>query len=281
MSSFAQDQQPEQTASLAFGPYELVRELRPAGEVRRHLAQHPELLSNHVAYRFRFENPRTQRRRFLEAVERSAALDIPHILRVEQFSLATPSEAWVISPYTGNQDGLLLLSDLVAIKGGKMDALEVTRVLEQLLEAVQAAHFAGVVNGPVTIDSIQVDRSGSLWIELYGVEAAMRGDADGQELRAAEIASVAAMAYRLLTGVEADSGLLIEPARLVAKLDPAWNALFAEALDPAGGFLTAADLLDAIPGRRAPAALPEVRVRSAGGFGLGRLRRSGTASRSR
>lgn len=281
MSTFAQDQQPEHTASLAFGPYELVRELRPAGEVRRHLAQHPDLLSNHIAYRFRFDSPRTHRRRFLEAVERSASLDIPHILRVEQYSLATPSEAWIISPYTGNQDGLLLLSDLLAIKGGKMDALEVTRVLEQLLEAVLAAHQQNAANGPIAIESVQVDRSGSLWIELYGIKAAMQGEPQDRELRAAEIASVASIAYRLLTGVEADPGLLIEPTKLVARLDPAWDALFAEALDPAGGFASAGDLLDAIPGRRSPAIVPEVRTRTAGAFGLGKLRRSGSASRAR
>lgn len=278
MSATARDFESERSASsLAFGPYELVRELRPARSARRHLALHPELLSHHVAYRFRFEHHRTQRRRFLEAVEKAAALDIPHLLRVEQFSLATSSEAWVISPYTGNHDGLLLLSDLLAVKGGKMEALEVTRVLEQLLEAVGAAHTAGVANGPIQIDEIHVDRSGSLNIELYGISAALTGDTDPTELRLSELRSIASMAYKLLTGIDAGEDIPIEPTRLVARLDPSWNAFFAEALDPAGGFVTATELLDAIPGRRVPTATPDIRVRSVSAFGLGRLRRNSAA----
>lgn len=279
MSSIARDQDIDthRATSLAFGPYELVRELRPAKAAQRHLALHPELLTNHVAYRFRFDHPRTQRRRFLEAVEKAAALDIAHILKVEQFSLASQQEAWVISPYTGNHDGLLLLSDLLAVKGGKMEALEVTRVLEHLLEAVAAAHNAGVVNGPVQIDEIQVDRAGSLSIELYGITVAMLGDINTDELRQAELRSIAMIAYKLLTGIDAGEDLLIEPNRLVPKLDTAWNAFFAEALDPAGGFATAAELLSSIPGRRGASVSPEIRVRSVNAFGLGRLRRSNAA----
>lgn len=278
MSTFARDNDSLQNdSSLAFGPYELVRELRPARLAERHLALHPELLSNHVAYRFRFENPRTHRRRFLEAVERAAALDIPHLLRVEQFSLATPTEAWVISPFTGNHDGLLLLSDLLAIKGGKMEALEVTRVLEQLLEAVAAAHSAGVVNGPIQIEEIHVDRSGSLNIELYGVSVAIQGELDTTELRLSELRSIAALAYKLLTGVDAGEDILIEPTRLVPKLDSAWNVFFGEALDPAGGFASATEVLEAIPCRRVPSTTPDVRVRAVSAFGLGRLRRSASA----
>lgn len=283
MSSFARDHEIEtqSASSLAFGPYELVRELRAAKSSERYLALHPELLTNHVAYRFRFTNPRTQRRRFLEAVEKAAALDIAHILRVEQFSFTSQHEAWVISPFTGNHDGLLLLSDLLAVKGGKMEAIEVARVLDHLLEAVGAAHSAGVVNGPVQIDEIHVDRAGSLSIELYGVSVAMQGEQDAQELAQAELRSIAAIAYRLLTGVDAGEDLLIEPSKLVTKLDTAWNAFFGEALDPAGGFTSASEMLEAIPGRRAASAAPEIRVRSVSAFGLGRLRRSGTASRTR
>lgn len=284
MSNYARDHEIEtqSASSLAFGPYELVRTLRAAKSAERHLAQHPELLTNHVAFRFRFTNPRTQRRRFLEAVEKAAALDIAHILKVEQFSFTSQQEAWVISPYTGNHDGLLLLSDLLAVKGGKMDAIEVARVLDHLLEAVGAAHNAGVVNGPVTIDEIHVDRAGSLSIELYGVSVAMQGEQDIEELRLAEIRSIAAIAYKLLTGVDATEDLLIEPTRLVAKLDAAWNAFFAEALDPVGGYHSATEILAAIPGRRPTEAAPEIRVRSVNAFGLGRLRsKNNAATRTR
>lgn len=274
MSNTAPEQDSNhRTASLAFGPYDLVRELRPAGQVERHLALHPELLTHHVAYRFRFGPTRAERRRFLEAVEQAAALNIPHTLRVEQFSLATPTEAWVISPYTGNHDGLMLLGDLLAVKGGQMEALEVSRVLSQLLEAVSEAHEAGVVHGPIQMHEIHVDRSGSLDIELYGVSQAISGEHDIEELKLEELRSIVALSYHLLTGVPADE-LHIQPTRLVAKLDTQWDAFFADGLDPAGGYETPAAVLDAVPGRSAPTALPEIKTRTVSAFGFGRKKKA-------
>lgn len=274
MSKSAPDTETQpRTASLAFGPYELVRELRSSGDIERHLALHPELLTHHVAYRFRFGSTKAERRRFLEAVEKAAALDIPHTLRVEQFSLATPTEAWVISPYTGNHDGLMLLSDLLAVKGGQMEPLELTRVLSQLLEAVAGAHDAGVVHGPVSMDEIHVDRRGSLDIELYGVKAAISDQSDPDELAREEIRSIVALAYHMLTGVVADE-VYIEPTKLVAKLDTQWDTFFTEGLDPVGGFATAAEVLDAVPGRRTPAPAPEIKTRNVTAFGFGRKKKT-------
>ncbi|GAB5495265.1 MAG: hypothetical protein Phyf2KO_03450 [Phycisphaerales bacterium] len=261
------------TASLAFGPYELVRELRPSGVIERHLALHPELLTHHVAYRFRFGATKAERRRFLDAVEKAAALNIPHTLRVEQFSLATATEAWVISPYTGNHDGLMLLSDLLAVKGGQMESLEVTRVLSQLLEAIGEAHDAGVVHGPLSIDEIHVDRSGSLDIELYGVKAAILDDLDSEELAREELRSIVSLAYHLLTGVVADE-MYIEPTKLVTKIDTQWDVFFAEGLDPAAGFANAEEVLAAVPGRRAPVNAPEIKTRNVSAFGFGRKKKA-------
>lgn len=262
------------TASLAFGPYELVRELRPSGAIERHLALHPELLTHHVAYRFRFGATKAERRRFLDAVEKAAALNIPHTLRVEQFSLATPTEAWVISPYTGNHDGLMLLSDLLAVKGGQMESLEVTRVLSQLLEAIAEAHDEGVIHGPLSINEIHVDRSGSLDIELYGVKAAIIDDYDCDELAREELRSIVALAYHLLTGVVADDEMYIEPTKLVTKLDTQWDAFFAEGLDPAAGFESASEVLAAVPGRRTTPSTPEIKTRNVTSFGFGRKKKS-------
>jgi hypothetical protein len=277
MSKNAPEQDSTQrTASLAFGPYDLVRELRPAGNVERHLALHPELLTHHVAYRFRFGPARAERRRFLEAVEQAAALDIPHTLSVEQFSLATPTEAWVISPYTGNHDGLMLLGDLLAVKGGQMEPLEVSRVLSQLLEAVIEAHGAGIVHGPVKMHEIHVDRSGSLDIELYGVLAAISGKQDIAETKQDELRSIVSLAYLLMTGVEADE-IHIQPSRLVAKLDTQWDTFFAEGLDPAGGFDSATDMFEAVPGRKPVQAQPEIKTRSVSSFGFGRKKKAAVA----
>lgn len=276
MSSFAPDSESRlSTSSRAFGPYELQRELRPSGEVERHLALHPEIHTHHVAYRFRLGPSETQRQRFLSAIERNASLDIPHLLRVEQFALTTPTEAWVICPYTGNHDGLMLLSDLLAVKGGRMEPLEVARVLSQLLEAIGAAHNAGIVHGPVARDQILVDRSGSLDIELYGIGAALTGPHDTDELAREELMSVVRIAYQLLTGVEA-SEVLIEPSRLVEKLDREWDAFFAECLDPAGAFVDAQDVLDLVPGRRPASGALEIKTRTVTAFGFGRRKKSAT-----
>jgi len=275
MSSIAPEENiAQRTASLAFGPYDLVRELRPSGSIERHLALHPELLTHHVAYRFRLGPSRAERRRFLEAVERAAALNIPHTLRVEQFSLATPTEAWVISPYTGNHDGLMLMSDLLAVQGGQMQPLEVSRVLSQLLEAVAEAHQSGVVHGPIKMHEILVDRSGSLDIELYGVTAAISGEHDANDLKQEELRSIVMIAYLLLTGVAADE-IHIKPSRLVAKLDTQWDTFFTEGLDPASGFDTASDMRKAVPGRKtAPSAQPEIKTRPVTAFGFGRKKKA-------
>ncbi|HED52742.1 MAG TPA: hypothetical protein ENJ00_00890, partial [Phycisphaerales bacterium] len=217
-SSARMSDQNKKSDDLGFGPYELVRPLRPNHVARRYLALHPENLSHHVAYRFQLGSSRAERRRFLEAVESAASLSVPHILPVEQYSLASPMEAWAISPYLGDQDGLLTLSDLLSVKGGQMDTLEVGRVLVQLLTASERAHAQDIVHGPMGMDEILVDRSGAVNIELYGICQAMRHDeCDENEVRRDEIRSVVNIAYELMTGV-LPTDVWINPTRLVEKL---------------------------------------------------------------
>jgi len=124
-------------------------------------------------------------------------------------------------------------------------------------------------------DEILVDRSGSVYIELYGVRLAMQHDEfNPSEAKRDETKAIVNIAYELLTGVKPDE-VWIDPTRLVEKLDPRWDAFFAEGLDPAEGFATAGDAIAAIPGHREALSPPEIKTRSITAFGFARKRRSG------
>ncbi len=159
----------------------------------------PLVLTNHVAYRFRFTNPRTQRRRFLEAVEKAAALDIAHILKVEQFSFASQQAGYLA---IHGQPRWPSLERFARRQGRQMEAIEVVRVLRSLLLEAVAAHNAGVVNGPIQIDEIHVDRAGSLSIELTASPPRCRASRTSMS-PAGRTCSIASIAYKLLTGVDA------------------------------------------------------------------------------
>ncbi len=261
-----------------FGPYRLTRPLAAHDLGERWLALHVRQQSSHVVYRFAPFADRAESRRFLQAFERLSEVKSPHLLPVEQVSFDTATRGWLVTPYVGNQDGLMTLSRLLDLKGGQFGAFEAERAMSQVLEAVGAAHEHGLYHGAVRADETLVDRHGSLHIELYGVRRAMRGANESPDVVRDEVRGVAALGYTLLTGLEPGAAL-IAPTRVVKKLDKAWDEWFDEALDPSGGFASTAAALDALPSRRrengrsaAPAANPVVRVV------LGRFR-SGTGRR--
>ena len=260
------------SGALSFGPYELVRPLRSGRSADRFLALHPDRLTHHVAYRFALGPDRSDRRRFLDTIERVASVTSSHLLPVEQFSLASEHEAWVICPFTGDHDGLLLVSDLLADKGGMFEPGEAQRALRQLLAASDAGASVGLVHGPVSMTEVLVDRRGSLQIELYGVDAGIRGVENEDELRREEVRSILAIGFELLTGVSPE-GVDLQASRLVPGLSPEVDALFSAGLDPAGGFATAEAAIDALAGRTKP--LVEVQVvppAARRGLGLARRR---------
>lgn len=259
--------------SLGFGAYQIVRPLRPCGEIERYLVSDADRLTHHVAFRLPLPIG-SDRESFLDAVSRSSRINCPHVLPVEQFAFAGDEAAWIISPYTGDHDGLLLLSDLLSDKGGQFEALEVRRALMQLVEAIEAVHANCGVHGALSLGCIQVDRAGKLLVELPGLRGGL-SEQPSELLRAevlAEIRSLVAIGYELLTGI-APSEQLIQPSRLIEGLDPQWDAFMNEGLDPAAGYATLEDLRAGL--ERVVGGSPVVEVKAKRpGVRLGLLRRS-------
>lgn len=208
-------------------------------------------LVTHLAYRFRLRGGMGDQRRFLSAVEAVSGLRLPHVLPIEYVTLKTeagPLEgAWLVTPFTGNLEGLVTLESLLLAKGGRMSAVEVERAIGQVLETIEAAHAVGQVHGALRLEEILVDPRGSVVIELYGLRRRLMGAAmvAAPEAIVDEVRSVVAMAYRLLTGVEAG-----EPAISASRLSAeaaGWETWFEMGLDPLRGFTTAGEAAGMMP----------------------------------
>lgn len=266
----------------AIGPFLLTRPLEPAPLGDRFLALHEVDQSSHVAHRLRVGGSRLQMRRFVEAVRTCEALRHPHVLPIEYHTIDVDGRPWVITPYSGDVDGLRTLTKLLREKHGQMDVPEAERAIVHMLEAVAFAHRATpasegrearlpIVNGPHAIDQILVDRHGRVLFELYGLSRQLRGEApaaDAETVRD-EVRSIVEIAYQLITGLRAEAPF-INAGRLMRGLDPAWDRWLGRGLEASEGFDTAAEALAALPSRSGRASEPEpvLGVRSV----LGRLR---------
>lgn len=232
-----------------FGPYRLVRELDcgPLGE--RWLAVHEVDLSSHVVHRF---NPRTDKsgqRRFLSGVESVAGLEHAHLTAIESYAMCPSGRGCVVTPYTGNQDGLVTLESLAQAKGGRLTPLEAERAVTHLLEAMEYAHGQGVVHGELHAAEVTVDRHGRVFIELYGLGRALAGLKTNSEVVRDEVRSAAEIGYRLITGLSPEEPR-IPAGKLVKKLEPAWDEWFERGLAAAGGFATAEEARQYLPSVR-------------------------------
>ncbi|MCB9846631.1 MAG: protein kinase family protein [Phycisphaeraceae bacterium] len=230
-----------------FGPYQLVRPLEPSSVAERWLALHVRWQSSHVVHRLDACRDRGERRRMVSAFETVAALNHPHILRVEQFSFGARGCGWLVTPYTGSPAGLLTLAGLVELKGGRLGEFESQRMLEQLLDASACAHEAGHANGRLDPGGVLVDRSGSVLIEHYGLAPLLLRDPPRfDDLAGDELRSIASIGYRALTGLTA-SEPLIRPSRVLKRLERGWDEWFETALDSSGGFGSIRDAIEALP----------------------------------
>ncbi|MFG0285216.1 MAG: hypothetical protein ACF8R7_12400 [Phycisphaerales bacterium JB039] len=256
----------------SFGPYRLTRRLGECELAERFLAVHDSEHTSHMVYQFGPCFDRSDRRRVVAAVEPLMAMDHPHVLRVDHFAFVG-NRAMVVCDYPGNQKGLVTLQQLVAEKGGQMDPTETDRLLRQLLDAMDHVHGRGCGWGPIEPQRILVDRSGRAVVELVGVSRRLDGlrgvDA---ELARDEVRSLVALGYRLVTGHEPDE-LLMPASRLVPRLARRWDLFFEEGLEPAGGFATAREALDALPSaERMPADREPLTVKTVFGRVRGALR---------
>lgn len=233
--------------SLYFGPYRLVRPLAPSALAERWLALHEKKQSSHVVHRFPVCRAKPEQRRVLAALEQGQTLHAPHVLPIELFSLSITQQPCAVTPYTGNHEGILTLSNLLEAKGGRMAGPEAERAMCHLLEASSAAHRAGQLHGDLAWEEVLVDRHGSCSVEFYGLRRRL-GLVAGpvSELRRDEVRSIIEMGYRLITGLSPDEPR-ISPTRLSKRLDSAWDAFFDMGLNAAGGFDTAQDAISALP----------------------------------
>jgi hypothetical protein len=233
----------------------------------RFLALHESNQTSHVAYRFPPTGGKAEEARLVAAVESASLIDHPHALRIQQFTFDITGQAWVITPYAGDADGLRTLTRHLRQKGGQCKPDEAERAIHQLLRVVAMAHGGGALqpptpptgsdaaaptravpcHGPITMDEILVDRRGSLLIELYGLARALdqAGRPTLEGLRD-EIRSIVEIGYQLITGLRAEEPL-IPAGRLVRKLDARWDRWLDRGLDPSAGFDSAEAALAALP----------------------------------
>jgi serine/threonine protein kinase len=248
-----------------FGPYRVVRPLPQGPMGDRWLAVHNRDFSSHVVHRFAHRLDRAAQRKFAASVQPILALRHAHILAVQGFSFTTLGNPWLVTPFTGNHDGLLTLSDHIRGKGGRLAAFEVQRATSQMLHALAYAHGKGVVNGGIKPTQILVDRHGSLSFELFGLGPALSADATKVD-PAAEVRDLGGLAYRMLTGCRprfTRSGMLLPPSAIVPRLDRAWDGWLGRAVR---GEEPIASLMPSIPTIER---LPTSRLQAVRGFVFG------------
>ncbi len=230
-----------------FGPYRLVRPQGSVHGLERWIVLDEQANTNHLLYRFAPSGDPGERRRLFGAVHRLSTVQHTHLLKMESVSFDEMNRLCVIMPYPGNQDGLLTLKELLAQRDGKFGSFEAIRGLVHLLEASNAGQESGITHGPVSADEILVDRSGSVQVELYGLNTALHPQ-PAEDLIADEVRSIVTIGYLMLVGFEpsADDDRLA-PSRVVRKLDRLWDRWFAIGLDPVDGFVSAADAIAKLP----------------------------------
>lgn len=241
----------EQAKRVRYGPYRLVRPLADSPLGKRWLALREADQSSHTLYQFGSPPDRVWRRRHSRAMQMLASIQHPHVLSIETCSFEVGGEAWASAPYTGNHDCIVTLMDVVRAKGDALPHAEAERTVVQVLDGVCFAHSIGVCNGPITMEQLLVDRHGSLLIELYGVSRALRGlEGMNGELVRDEIRSVVEIAYRLLTGIDADEPR-IPVGRLAKRLPRGFEEWIEQGLDPTAGYQTAEEAIAALSALRA------------------------------
>lgn len=231
-----------------FGPFKIIRALGTTRGVERFVVLCNRTDTNRLLYRFPAQPNHAQRRTLFEQMVHLSTLEHPHLLKIESASYDDRGRLCTVSPYTGNHEGLVTLSDLLAQHGGRFTIHEAARAIGHLLSASAYAHEKGVVHDTISPDHILVDRCGSIQIELYAhrEDARAGSQAKGGASILDETRSIVEIGYTLLTGLQANAGR-IAPTRVLKRLDRNWDTWFDIGLDPIDGFESAEHALRALP----------------------------------
>ncbi len=260
-----------------FGPYTLIRPLAPLGAWERWIALHELNDTDHVVYRHAALHDAGERRRLVDQVARLSRPKHPHLLPVEAYSFDEQGRMCLVAPYTGNQEGLVTVANLLARKNGRLEVPEVARVVEHLLDAIATARAHGLSGARIDSARVLIDRRGSVQYELFG----LLGREGVSTPESEDIRAVAMLAAWLLTGVEPHIAT-VSVSRVAGRASRGWDAWITAAGDPLDGFETIAEALAAMPTRGGvlPAkavAMPAERSPGAIGAVIRRFRRAAPA----
>jgi serine/threonine protein kinase len=231
-----------------FGPYKIIRALGSTRGVERFVVLCNKTDTNRLLYRFPTQPNHSYRRAQFDKMVALSTLEHPHLLKIESASYDDRGRLCTVSPYTGNHEGLVTLSDLLLQHGGRFTVHEAARAIGHLLSASAYAHAKGLAHGPISSDDILVDRSGSIQIELYAHQSLDRpaSDPSPRSVVLDETRSIVELGYTLLTGL-AINAERIAPTRMIKRLDRNWDTWFDIGLDPIDGFDSAEHALKALP----------------------------------
>lgn len=196
----------------------------------------------------------------LAAIERVRGLKHAHMLEIEQAWMDEHGRVCMLTPFTGDQDGLVPLDVLLRRRSGFLTLDEAKRAMDHLLSAVCAGHEQGLSHGEVSMREVMVDRRGSLLIEHYGLAREIIGATalsggtpvmmspaeDLARAKAAEVRSVLMIGYQLATGLRFEPPV-IPVSRVELDADKTWDDLFETGLGTVG-FTSAPHALSAVRG---------------------------------
>ena len=224
-------------------------------------------------------------RRFFERLQPLRREEIPHTLPIVDALADASGWHWVATPYIGSADGLTSLEDLrrlidagqrVEPDGSSIDGSragvssgigclgvqQTEHAIRHLLTASRHAHERRLAHGPIDPSSVLIDKHGALAIELYGVRRLLSAEdtAPIDAIIAAELRSIARIAYTSITGTLDVPEPYIDASRLDPRVMAEWDCWLDYALDPSRGFESAAEALDHLPPSGLP--LPTAATRS-------------------
>lgn len=149
-----------------YGRYKILGPLGQGGMAAVHLAEDP-VLRRTVAVKVLRPDLGAQPdwvRRFHDEATTIARLGNPHVVQVFDFGREAAEDYLVMEFVEG-----ISLADLIAHKGGRLDALAVAAIACQAADGLRAAHEAGIIHRDIKPDNILIRRDGTVKIADFGI----------------------------------------------------------------------------------------------------------------